>query len=312
MRALLIPNRAMDLITVGRAIEDIGFQIEVAESQDEGVDLAKRYDWDLVALANTDTLARIRAAKVRAPVLAFTSDASSAARCRLLDGGADDVLAEACPDVELTSRVRALVRRSRGHASNIIAVGDLSVLIEARIATVAGVPVHLTGKEYAILEVLALRKGALVTKEGFLDHLYGGMDEPELKIIDVFVCKLRKKLEHAHGVYIQTVWSRGYRLIDASPEKTVASHKLVTISANTLLVRILEKLSAGEATASRIAAHLQRHPSNIRPPLDALCKRDLAHRRGRGGRRDPYVYVIADTGREWLARNGFAPSEVAA
>jgi two-component system cell cycle response regulator CtrA len=75
-----------------------------------------------------------------------------------------------------------------------------------------GARVHLTGKEYQLLELLALRKGMTLTKEMFLSHLYGGMDEPEMKIIDVFICKLRKKLANASGGkdYIETVWGRGY------------------------------------------------------------------------------------------------------
>ena len=77
-------------------------------------------------------------------------------------------------------------------------------------------PLHLTAKEYGILELLSLRKGTTLTKEMFLNHLYGGMDEPELKIIDVFVCKLRKKLAQATGGdhYIETVWGRGDVLRD--------------------------------------------------------------------------------------------------
>ncbi len=77
---------------------------------------------------------------------------------------------------------------------------------------------NLTGKEYQILEILALRKGTTLSKEMFLNHLYGGMDEPELKIIDVFICKLRKKLANASGGrdYIETVWGRGYMLREPS------------------------------------------------------------------------------------------------
>ena len=98
--------------------------------------------------------------------------------------------------------------------------------LDTREVTVAGHPVHLTGKEYAILELLMLRKGVVMTKEAFLNHLYGGMDEPEVKIIDVFICKLRKKLAQAGADnLIATVWGRGYVLrepsishVDASPE----------------------------------------------------------------------------------------------
>jgi DNA-binding winged helix-turn-helix (wHTH) protein len=100
-----------------------------------------------------------------------------------------------------------------------IQTGKLLVNLDSRVVSVENQPVHLTEKEYGILELLTLRKGTTLTKEMFLDHLYGGMDEPELKIIDVFVCKLRKKLAHATGGkhYIETVWGRGYALRDPAP-----------------------------------------------------------------------------------------------
>jgi two-component system cell cycle response regulator CtrA len=102
----------------------------------------------------------------------------------------------------------------------------LAVNLDTRVVSVDDQPVHLTGKEYAILELLSLRKGTVLTKEMFLDHLYRGMDEPEPKIIDVFVCKLRKKLAQATGGnhYIETVWGRGYTLRD--PAATAATDTL--------------------------------------------------------------------------------------
>ena len=97
-----------------------------------------------------------------------------------------------------------------------IRTGMLTVNLETRVVSVNDKPVHLTGKEYRILELLSRRKGTTLTKEMFLDHLYGGLDEPEIKIIDVFICKLRKKLAQATGGthYIETVWGRGYVLRD--------------------------------------------------------------------------------------------------
>jgi two-component system cell cycle response regulator CtrA len=85
--------------------------------------------------------------------------------------------------------------------------------------------VHLTGKEYQMLELLSLRKGTTLTKEMFLNHLYGGMDEPELKIIDVFICKLRKKLATSAGGknYIETVWGRGYVLREPDENEILES-----------------------------------------------------------------------------------------
>jgi DNA-binding winged helix-turn-helix (wHTH) protein len=108
------------------------------------------------------------------------------------------------------------------HSEATIQTGKLLVNLDTRVVSVQDRPVRLTKKEYSILELLSLRKGTILTKEMFLDHLYGGMDEPEIKIIDVFVCKLRKKLAHATGGkhYIETVWGRGYALRDPAPMAT--------------------------------------------------------------------------------------------
>ena len=128
--------------------------------------------------------------------------------------GADDYLTKPFHKDELVARIHAIVRRSKGHAQSVILTGDLVVNLDQKTGEVAGNRVHLTGKEYQMLELLSLRKGTTLTKEMFLNHLYGGMDEPELKIIDVFICKLRKKLANAsEGLnYIETVWGRGYVL----------------------------------------------------------------------------------------------------
>ena len=112
--------------------------------------------------------------------------------------------------------IQAVVSPSQGHPEATIRTGKLAVNLDARIVSVDDEPVHVTGTEYAILELLSLRKGTILTKEMFLDHLYHGANEPELKIIDVFLCKLRKKLAQATGGdhYIETVWGRGYMLRD--------------------------------------------------------------------------------------------------
>ncbi len=117
------------------------------------------------------------------------------------------------------ARIHAIIRRSKGHAQSVIHTGKISVNLDAKTVEVDGKTVHLTGKEYQMLELLSLRKGTTLTKEMFLNHLYGGMDEPELKIIDVFICKLRKKLSQATDGdnYIETVWGRGYVLRDPEP-----------------------------------------------------------------------------------------------
>ena len=121
---------------------------------------------------------------------------------------------------ELVARIHAIVRRSKGHAQSVIETGDLVVNLDTKTAEVNGARVHLTGKEYQMLELLALRKGTTLTKEMFLNHLYGGMDEPEMKIIDVFICKLRKKLASLERKnHIETVWGRGYMLREPTEDE---------------------------------------------------------------------------------------------
>jgi two-component system, cell cycle response regulator CtrA len=122
---------------------------------------------------------------------------------------------------ELVARIHAIVRRSKGHAQSVVITGDLSVNLDAKTVEISGAPVRLTGKEYQMLELLSLRKGTTLTKEMFFNNLYGGMDEPGIKIIDVFICKLRKKLAIASNGkdYIETVWGRGYALREPSRDE---------------------------------------------------------------------------------------------
>ena len=163
-----------------------------------------------------EVLRRLRDARVETPVLILSGLTESENKVKGLGSGADDYLTKPFEKDELLARIQAIVRRSQGHSQSIIATGRLSINLDAQSIEVDGQSVHLTGKEYGILELLSLRKGTTLTKEMFLNHLYGGMDEPELKIIDVFICKLRKKLSTATGglTYIETVWGRGYVLKD--------------------------------------------------------------------------------------------------
>ena len=155
------------------------------------------------------------------PILMLTAKNDSASKVRGLRAGADNYLTKPFDKAELLARIQAVVRRSKGHSNSIIRTGDVEVNLDTQTVTVGTKTLHLTGKEYGIMELLSLRKGSTLNKDQFLNHLYGGIDEPELKIIDVFICKLRKKLEKASGGknYIETVWGRGYILKDPDEKK---------------------------------------------------------------------------------------------
>ena len=167
-------------------------------------------------MSGNDVLRALRTAKVKTPILVLSGYADVGYEVKAFDLGADDYMVTPLHKDVLISRVAAVIRRSRGISSPVITVGDLVIDLSNKTASVAGRSVHLTGQEYRMLELLALRKGATITKEMFLNHLYGGRDEPEIKIIDVFICKLRKKLADASGGrnYVETLWGRGYALKD--------------------------------------------------------------------------------------------------
>ncbi len=159
---------------------------------------------------------QLRLARIDTPILILSGEDDTENKRKGFGFGADDYLTKPFHREELVARIHAIIRRSKGHAQLIIKTGSICVNIDAKTVEVEGTAVHLTGKEYQMLELLSLRKGTTLTKEMFLNHLYGGMDEPELKIIDVFICKLRKKLSEATGGenFIETVWGRGYVLRD--------------------------------------------------------------------------------------------------
>jgi two-component system, cell cycle response regulator CtrA len=231
MRVLLIEDDSATAQSIELMLKYESFNVYTTELGEEGLDLGKLYDYDIILLdlnlpdmSGFEVLRSLRVLKVKTPVLILTGLAGIEDKVRGLGFGADDYMTKPFHKDELVARIHAIVRRSRGHAQSLIKTGELVINLDTKMVEVNGEPVHLTGKEYQILELLSLRKGTTLTKEMFLNYLYGGMDEPEIKIIDVFICKLRKKLAHALDGkdYIETVWGRGYVLREPSEDEAQA------------------------------------------------------------------------------------------
>jgi len=221
MRVLLIEDDSAVARSIELMLQSDGFNVYVTDLGEEGLDLGKIYDYDIIVLDlnlpdmhGYDVLKRLRVAKVETPILILSGMSEPDDKVSGLGFGADDYMTKPFDKCELVARIYAIVRRSKGHSQSVIKTGRLTINLDSRAVEIDGQRLHLTGKEYDMLELLSLRKGTTLTKDMFLNHLYGGMDEPELKIIDVFICKLRKKLANATGGenYIETVWGRGYVL----------------------------------------------------------------------------------------------------
>jgi len=230
MRILLIEDDSATAQSIELMLKQDGFNIYTTDLGEEGIDLGKLYDYDLIILdlnlpdiTGYDVLKQLRVAKISTPILILSGLSGTENKVKGFGFGADDYLTKPFHKEELVARIHAIVRRSKGHSQSVISTGKITVNLDAKTVETDSQRIHLTGKEYQILELLSLRKGTTLTKEMFLNHLYGGMDEPELKIIDVFICKLRKKLASATGGqnYIETVWGRGYVLRD--PEEMAPS-----------------------------------------------------------------------------------------
>ena len=228
MRILLVEDDPTTSRSIELMLTHANLNVYCTDLGEEGIDLAKLYDYDLILLDlnlpdmnGQDVLRQLRLAKVDTPILILTGADDTENKIRSFGFGADDYMTKPFHREELVARIHAIIRRSKGHSQSVIRTGKISVNLDAKTVEAEGTPVHLTGKEYQMLELLSLRKGTTLTKEMFLNHLYGGMDEPELKIIDVFICKLRKKLSEATGGdnYIETVWGRGYVLREPDPNE---------------------------------------------------------------------------------------------
>lgn len=227
MRVLLIEDDQSTSKSIELMLKSEDYIVDATDMGEEGLEIGKIYEYDIIILDlmlpdmdGYDVLKKLRASKVETPILILSGLTELDSKLKGLGFGADDYLTKPFDKRELMARIQAIVRRSKGHSQSIITTGPIEINLDARTVDIDKKPLHLTSKEYGILELLSLRKGSTLTKEMFLNHLYGGMDEPEVKIIDVFICKLRKKMEKISkeaGECIETVWGRGYVMRD--PQK---------------------------------------------------------------------------------------------
>jgi two-component system cell cycle response regulator CtrA len=226
MRVLLVEDDLTAARGVALMLKSTGAIVDAVDTGEEAIDLVRHYDYDIVVLdlmlpdiEGYEVVRRMRAGRIETPVLILSGVSRPQAKVKSLGLGADDFITKPFDQQELAARIQAIVRRSKGFAQPSLRIGPLTLNLDSREVLVSGQAVHLTGKEYAILELLVLRKGMVLTKEAFLNHLYGGTDEPEMKIIDVFICKLRRKLADAgSGNLIGTVWGRGYMMRDPAAQ----------------------------------------------------------------------------------------------
>jgi two-component system, cell cycle response regulator CtrA len=232
MRVLLIEDDRTIAQSIELMLKSERFNVYTTDLGEEGIDLGKLYDYDIILLdlnlpdmSGYKVLRSLRVSKVKTPILILSGLGGIEDKVRGLGFGADDYMTKPFHKDELVARIHAIVRRSKGHAESVINTGDLCVNLDAKTVKIGGAHVHLTPKEYQILELLSLRRGTTLTKEMFLNNLYGGMDEPVIKIIDVFMCKLRKKLANASNGkdYIETVWGRGYVMRELSEGEALTS-----------------------------------------------------------------------------------------
>lgn len=228
MRVLLVEDDPTTAKSISMMLTHANLNVYTTDLGEEGIDLAKLYDYDLILLdlnlpdiTGHEVLRQLRLSRIETPILILSGADDTENKLKGFGFGADDYLTKPFHREELVARIHAIIRRSKGHSQSVINTGQIAVNLDAKTVEVNSKSVHLTGKEYQMLELLSLRKGTTLTKEMFLNHLYGGMDEPELKIIDVFICKLRKKLATANEgeSHIETVWGRGYVLRDPAPQE---------------------------------------------------------------------------------------------
>ena len=225
MNILIIEDDDLIAKSIAMAIKDEGHFCDICNTAEEGLSAAREGDFDAIILDinlpdgdGFQVAKTIRRLNLPVPVLVVSGRASVTNKVATLHSGADGYLTKPFDRQELAANLNAIVRRANGHANSRIVTGPIVVDLLRHEVLVGKERMNLTSKEYHIMELLSIRKGSTLTKAHFINHLYGGIDEPESKIIDVFICKLRRKLSEYTGGknYIHTVWGQGYVLRDVA------------------------------------------------------------------------------------------------
>jgi two-component system cell cycle response regulator CtrA len=237
MRALLVENAHAASRDLALLLEEAGIIADSINTGAEAFDRARHNRYDLIILElmlpdmdGCELVRRMRLAGIGVPVLVLAELSRAEVRVQALGTGADDFLVKPFDKGELIARVQLAVRRSKARKQAVMQVGTVGLNLGAREVTVGGNPVRLTAKEFAILELLILRRGTTLSKESLLSHIYGELDEPESKIIDVFICKLRRKLALAGAPdFIGTAWGLGYTVRDSRQVEVIESSLAVEV-----------------------------------------------------------------------------------
>jgi len=225
MNILLVEDNPIVADALAITLEEAGYFTVTASTIHEALEELHINEFDGILLdlglpdGDGKRVARMmRAKKERQliPILVVSGNNSVDDRIMALGAGVDGYISKPFDKHELLAHLEAIIRRANGHSSLVISIGNLEIDLHRKIVSVDDKPVNLTRKEFEIVNLLSVRKGAVLSKASFINHLYGGRDEPESKIVDVFVCKLRHRLNKAgfKGAAIETVWGQGHKLVE--------------------------------------------------------------------------------------------------
>jgi two-component system OmpR family response regulator len=213
MRVLIVEDEPELLRVTARSLREDGYAVDEAADGEEGLYKAKTWDYDAVVLDimlpkldGWDVLAKLRKTH-KTPVLMLTARDAINDRVRGLDGGADDYLVKPFDLAELLARLRSLIRRAAGQAAAVIEIGDVAIDPKAKRVTNRGEDTGLTAREYAIVEMLALRRGQVVSRTEIYEHIFDENDDSVSNLLDVHVAHIRTKLGKD---FIQTRRGMGY------------------------------------------------------------------------------------------------------